>query len=69
MRETIMDMNLEISALAQSLAAQSAMGMLLVKVMDNAQQLVQQAIAGVAKSTDGGSSAVQGVGENLNVVA
>ncbi len=60
---------MEISALAQALTSQSAMGMLLVKVMDQAQQMIQQQAAYTVQQAMVTPVALDGVGENLDVTA
>ena len=60
---------MEISALAQALSSQSAMGMLLAKVMDQAQQLIQQQAAYTVQQAMVTPAVLDGVGENLDVTA
>lgn len=57
---------MDVSALASSLSAQSMMGMLVVKVLDQTQALVQQqAAANLANA----QVRIEGVGENVDIKA
>lgn len=57
---------MEISALANSLSAQTTMGMLLVKVLDQTQAMIQQQVAiNIAQS----QVSIDGLGENIDISA
>ncbi|MEW6237285.1 MAG: hypothetical protein AB1656_18025 [Candidatus Omnitrophota bacterium] len=63
-----MSMDMNISALSQALNAQSLMGLLLTKVMGQAQELVkQQATNTVQQSAQAVTASVEGLGDSVDV--
>lgn len=62
---------MEISALNSSLDAQTSMGMLLVKVLSQSQELLKQqsAVTSAPSPAVGGQVSIDGVGENVDVTA
>jgi hypothetical protein len=59
---------MELGSLASAMSAQAAMGQLLVKVLDQTQQLIQQQAA-ITIDNAAVTPSVEGVGENIDVVA
>lgn len=63
-----MSMDMNISALSQALNAQSLMGLLLTKVMGQAQEMVkQQAANTVQQSAQAVTASVDGLGDSIDV--
>lgn len=60
---------MDVSALAASLSTQSAMGMLVVKVLDQTQQMIEQQMANLAQNAAITPVSVDGLGENLDITA
>jgi hypothetical protein len=66
---------MQVSALSQSLGAQSLMGQLIVKVLGQANQMAQQqALVALQKNMENNailtmSEAIGGIGENLDISA
>ncbi|RJP34522.1 MAG: hypothetical protein C4527_01920 [Candidatus Omnitrophota bacterium] len=62
---------MELAALSQSLSAQAVMGQLITKVLDQTAALIQQQAAMTMQNTinDSIASAIEGLGENLDVIA
>lgn len=58
---------MDVSALAASLSIQSAMGMLVVKVMDQTQQMIEQQAAALVQNAAISPVSVDGLGENLDI--
>jgi hypothetical protein len=60
---------MEMSALAAALSAQTAMGLLVVKTLDQTQQMIKQQAANTIEQAQIPSVTADGIGESLDVIA